>query len=289
MIVDNNLRINNINIIKLITDNYAKCLLMIFLASIFFIFSSIAQSQSKEEASTAYLIEEMSKQNIDITFVKELIKNGAKPTQALKLLLEQKAINTSVAQMLIEAGADVDTATPGQSGKTFLHCAAEWNDRALIDFLIKHGANVNTTDENEGYTALHYACRKGSLDIVSMLLAAGADPNRVDSRKSDGHGGGVRPIHCACMNGNAEIVELLIKHGANLEEECSSAKIGFLGGNHTPLNIAVMKGNSKIVELLLKAGAKSYRNKNGNAGPLFWAEYYKHNDIADMLKKYGAK
>ena len=43
-----------------------------------------------------------------------------------------------------------------------------------MEVLATHGADVNAQDEN-GWTALHYAVRDDHLDVVDLLLAAGAD------------------------------------------------------------------------------------------------------------------
>jgi hypothetical protein len=48
----------------------------------------------------------------------------------------------------------------------------------FIDFLIKHGADVNI-QSNDGSTALHYAARKHDVEIVEKLLNYGADPTIV--------------------------------------------------------------------------------------------------------------
>lgn len=56
----------------------------------------------------------------------------------------------------------------------------------LVKTLLEAGAEVNT-EEKDGVTALHYAVlrrviKKESLEIASMLLNAGANPNKVSKR-----------------------------------------------------------------------------------------------------------
>ena len=45
----------------------------------------------------------------------------------------------------------------------------------MVLTLVKSGADLNMQDK-KGYTALHWAARKGHNSLVSALLMAGADP-----------------------------------------------------------------------------------------------------------------
>lgn len=60
-------------------------------------------------------------------------------------------------------------------GVTGLHCAVEINQTSICKLLVQGaGANVNVADEY-GWTPLHGAAHKGCLEIISILLSAGAD------------------------------------------------------------------------------------------------------------------
>jgi ankyrin repeat protein len=43
--------------------------------------------------------------------------------------------------------------------------------------LIEKGADPNSRTSPSGWSVLHYAARNGNVEIVSLLLKAGADPN----------------------------------------------------------------------------------------------------------------
>lgn len=45
--------------------------------------------------------------------------------------------------------------------------------------LLEGGADPNSVDEDRD-TPLHYACSSGNVDIITMLLAKGADPTAAD-------------------------------------------------------------------------------------------------------------
>ena len=36
--------------------------------------------------------------------------------------------------------------------------------------------------ERQGRTALHYAARRGDIDVMKLLMSSGADPNRGDEK-----------------------------------------------------------------------------------------------------------
>ena len=61
-----------------------------------------------------------------------------------------------------------------------IHWAADRGNEAMVQILIKNGANVNVQDE-DGQTALHYACSVGHEQVIEVLLKAGADVNIVDN------------------------------------------------------------------------------------------------------------
>ena len=72
-------------------------------------------------------------------------------------------------------------ASPGAQGTdTKLIQAVKQEDVEAVRALLKQRANVHTT-ENDGFTALHWAAQRDNLQLVDLLLDAGADP-RANSR-----------------------------------------------------------------------------------------------------------
>ncbi|RLN86233.1 hypothetical protein BBJ28_00012897 [Nothophytophthora sp. Chile5] len=61
-----------------------------------------------------------------------------------------------------------------------------------------------------GNTPLHWACYKGHVDTVSLLLAAGFQAEATDTS-------GNRCLHLACSGGHRNVVELLLAHSAAVE------------------------------------------------------------------------
>eukprot|EP01016_Furgasonia_blochmanni_P004445 TRINITY_DN11729_c0_g1_i4.p1 TRINITY_DN11729_c0_g1~~TRINITY_DN11729_c0_g1_i4.p1 ORF type:complete len:636 (+),score=71.87 TRINITY_DN11729_c0_g1_i4:81-1988(+) len=59
--------------------------------------------------------------------------------------------------------------------QTALHWASKRGDVEIVRMLLEHGANVNSTDLTEK-NALHYAIREGHVEVVKCLLYARASP-----------------------------------------------------------------------------------------------------------------
>jgi hypothetical protein len=104
------------------------------------------------------------------------------------------------AEFLMEHGMDPNTMD--WHGVTLLHNAAQrgWADRAKL--LIDHGADLNAIDEEYQSTPLGMAARWGQIEIVELLLDAGADPARSGAPWST-------PLAWAEKEGRREIVEML--------------------------------------------------------------------------------
>ena len=113
--------------------------------------------------------------------------------------------------VLLAGGADADAVTA--DGFTALHFAAFFGKPEAARLLLDRGADVDA--RGRGWmtgTPLHSAASGRHVDVVEILLAAGADPN---ARQS----GGWTPLHSGAHNGDVATVALMITAGADLEAE----------------------------------------------------------------------
>ena len=162
---------------------------------------------------------------------------------------------------------------------------------------------------NLGHTALHTAAEHGHLDVVDVLLTAGAKPN---ATRSDGY----RPVHLALMNSwrarvsperAREVANRLIAHGAEYTMVVAAllGDVAFMRAaltrdsslanfedtcHHRPISIAARRGNVAMVKLLLEHGADPNLPEEGAPrGQALWnAVYHGYGDIARALVARGA-
>ena len=133
---------------------------------------------------------------------------------------------------------------------------------SLPDFI-----NLNFKDEN-GYTALHYACDEGRLKIVEILLDENCDPNIKNNEKDT-------PLHLASKKGYFDICKILIENGAVLNTYNSE--------KNSPLHYACMNNNVELLKYFLtklpQADAKNKYDKK----PI---DLTKNKEIKTLLQNY---
>ncbi|MDE0200553.1 MAG: ankyrin repeat domain-containing protein [Caldilineaceae bacterium] len=152
--------------------------------------------------------------------------------------------NAEIVQILVDAGADIEA--EGFMDQTPLSLAAEEGASEIMQILLGQGAD-NGTQEGEdkqapaiGSEALFTAIEKGDVEMVRILVEAGADINA-----ADGFGGNT-PLHEAVEQGDAEIVRILVAAGADVHAE------GYF--DRTPLTLAAEEGATEILQILLGTG-----------------------------------
>lgn len=151
--------------------------------------------------------------------------------------------NPEIVQLLIAAGAKVNL-KPDLSVEedlepepaTPLGAAVVKGHTCIVRMLLEAGIEPNSSVWHET-PALVEAARQGHVDIVQVLIAAGANVN----------GGFYKvPLYAAAREGHLEVVRVLLDAGANIE--------GY-EWYWTALIIASFKGHLSIVQLLIERGA----------------------------------
>lgn len=107
----------------------------------------------------------------------------------------------TAAQMLLDHGADPNTASANAMRVAPLHSAVAAQRLDIAETLLRHGAQVNATQADD-YTPLHEAAQNGQVEMIALLLAHGADPS---ARKSDGQ----TPLDVAQAHGKDAAAALL--------------------------------------------------------------------------------
>jgi len=183
-----------------------------------------------------------------------------------------------------------------------LTIAVENHDLRQVQQLLAQGAAVDGED-SERLTALNWAVRSGDLDIVRVLLNAGADPDQPIGDRRESH-----PLRWSAQNNNYDMTALLINAGAQIEghpnfvvEVVERARLKLrergiypLGeeprfSSRSPLITSIVQGYPRITCLLLDQKLDIEETFVGGPGPLYSAAGRQYADIVELLLQHGAK
>jgi ankyrin repeat protein len=212
-----------------------------------------------------------------------------------------------VAQMLLQAGAEVDALADMYGGRHTTmsmlvssgHPAKAGLQVALVDTLLDFGAAVDARGSGEWTSPLMTALAFGYQSAAEALVRRGARVDTIaaaaglgrlaDARQSlatasseDRH----RALALAAQHGHVEIVRLLLDAGENPNRYNPKGN----HGHSTPLHQAVWSGHDLVVRLLVERGARlDIKDTIYEGTPLGWARYGGRTDIAEYLRAQGAQ
>ncbi|KAJ4051592.1 hypothetical protein NW758_003932 [Fusarium oxysporum] len=118
---------------------------------------------------------------------------------------------------------------------TSLYYAASFGLEYCVRALLSQGAEIDAEGGRLGATAFHAAALRGHVNVMDMLFAEGADPNRTDVIK-------MAPLHSAALAGNVEVIKRLLKQGA---DPCAKDEYG-----STPYDLAYSMGHTDALNHL---------------------------------------
>jgi hypothetical protein len=184
---------------------------------------------------------------------------------------------------LIKHGANVNF--QNSNGLNVLALAVAAQNEALIKLLLEHGANIRQivkykNGKIEG-NILHLAvaCAGISLSILELLFKYGAK-----SLLHQPNAEGYTPIHFACKYAKLDVLQLFSKHGARF-----NAKTDDEEGN-TPLQLACEDGHLEVVKFLLDHIADPHITSKLGRSCVIAAHDEGHVAVADyLLKNYLMK
>ena len=215
--------------------------------------------------------------------VNALLEAGA-CAKGVSVMCAYWGLSSDVVNVLLERGAELEICDPRHS-KPALTWTAEIGSPAIMEVLLRHGANVHHQD-NYGSSALHYGSANGRTESVKLLLASGASPNLQDregktplarlasagrfylagrwwdpsptDRKDTAHllmKSGCDPcikdvhgnvaIHYAASCGHIGVLEVIAANGGDLET--------LDGKGNTPLERAQERGQIKVLRMLKRS------------------------------------
>lgn len=178
----------------------------------------------------------------------------------------------------------------------FMFGAYAYKDYALVDLLLKAGADPEATNR-KGSTLLQKAAYDGNVYIAECLLSKGA------SSKGTGKMGMPPLVVAICSDSpNPRMVQLLLETGADpsdlaitqaiTKKNALIVRLLLKAGAESQgihLLMAVNVGHAGIVRQLLQAGADVNFRDSKNKTALGIAVEKGYAEIADILKKSGAR
>lgn len=176
------------------------------------------------------------------------------------------ASTVSVAQYLVEHGADINTRDASGSERQRYGTPLRWNadNPAVAQYLLSQGAEVDD---------IFLACALGDLKSVKMFIKQNQD--YIYEPKGPYQG---QLVHLAADKGRTEILQMLLDRGVDINAKSAE-------GHVTPLHLAASSGHLDTVNLLLEHGADiEATDTKMHSTPLGWARFWKQDVTVQRLR-----
>ena len=231
-----------------------------------------------------------------------LLKAGASPTDGVSGHIAGGGGNIEALELLQRYDLNVDGISGGVPPLVYM---MQWSDNpAGPVWLLEHGANPNLPWGEDGEAPLHVAARRWDLALVERLVRQGAD---VSARRRDGatahtlaelHGNSeiaawllahgaqdelsaVDRFAAACARGDRAVAEGMLAAQPGLRAE-------LLPEHHLMLHRAAESGNVAALEAMLACGFHPEIKDKDNVTPLHRAAMGGHPEAVRVLLRYGA-
>ena len=221
----------------------------------------------------------------DIDIVKLLLQKGAKIgdedlADAARGVQGDNQKSTVIVKLLLAAGANVSA-----GGVDALSAAAQANNMDLVTLFLAKGVNPNGKT-HEGTSVLFEVVRTDSIDTIRSLLAAGADLKAVEANS-----GQTILMHAALADHTSDtatrvrILKLLLDGGANIKARDNDGKTALLYSVQQYMSEAGgVLSRPEIVRLLLESGADvNARDKKGDTALMMTVQVWRNQLVIPQL------
>ena len=176
------------------------------------------------------------------------------------------ADDTTLARILLDAGADPNYCTPDEENSLLLLACYDGSNE-MIKILLRFGAKPGLSNHLD-YSPLHIAAWNGHVEAVKTLLATGVHHDKQTKDKNT-------PLALAAHGNNLEVMRLLLPLGCKVNNADKD--------KDTPLHYAAYNGMTEGLKLLLEYGADPDITNRVNTSVLWNAVYMKHKDVVKQL------
>jgi ankyrin repeat protein len=218
----------------------------------------------------------------------------------------EKGHADKLARLLDDHPGLIDARGGNFQKQTALHKAAWRNQRACIEVLLAHGADVRIRDTGDNAYPLHFAAEAADLGIVKLLVEAGSDV----IGEGDDHRLNVLGWATCFQNTRHDVADYLLAQGARLnlwsaialgrtddvhafiksDPSLIDARMSRSEHRRTALHHAAAKNQTETVRLLLKLGADADATDLTGATALVTAAQEDADDaLVELLLAAGAR
>lgn len=214
----------------------------------------------------------------DVLFMVILDRSKASSNSYLASKIFAQIVDNNLmdrANVLFEAGLNPNSCS--ERGVTPLMLASSKGHVDMVAWLIKHGSNVRSADQ-DGWSAAHHACVSGSLEVIRVLQTTDIDWHaKVHAKFNDLICDEVALLHIAAFHAKSALIKYLIDEYLTRDLNCVTS----LG--HTPLHFAVWVYNTDVVTLLLSKNVKTNVICSGES-PLHLCIRFGNQKLYSLLK-----
>jgi ankyrin repeat protein len=209
--------------------------------------------------------------------------------KTLKKIVKMKKDNPNLE--LYDQRINLDTLN--KFGNTLLEEACSRNKLEIVRLLIQAGANVNINNKSDYFTPLGTAIveagRNGdAITIIAELVKAGADVNMKYGENNN------IPLITACYDGNFDVVEILLSspniNPNVIDDDGDTPLIAAIESTIKPKNRVSCDIAIQIIEMLIRRGADvNFKNSKGELPTDVARKNESCTELEEVLASYSAQ
>jgi ankyrin repeat protein len=197
------------------------------------------------------------------------IRGGVPPLRYILSWAHNDPVRAAGIRWLLEHGADPNLPW-SEPGDAPIHVVAERWDVAMMDLLVRHGADIHQR-RADGRTAHTLAELHGNTDVAAWLLAHGATDERTPLER----------FISACARGDRASADALLQVHPGLRGELGEE-------HHRMMHVPAERGDYAVLETMLACGFKPAATDVDGVTALHKAAMAGHAEAVRVLLAHGA-